>query len=614
MISIILNDSELDLFEDTEVVWNWKAFRFQTALRDAYSNNFEVPKTLHNIQTLGVYSLLDRSDIQFQGRLQPAVVNLNGEIMPVYIQVVSINEKEIEICVFEDKLMYWIKGKDFTGRKDSPGYIYLINQNTMIPKSIFEWNKESMQLYPDVFKLYNYGEPYDTRYAQVHGSIKLNDIFDIIGEQNNVNIEHVSDLWRVICTKKTVCPENPIQVFEFWSDSEANENINPEENKMVMFGGQHITNDLNFSGMNTITFNRHTEVDMKLYWSFYRKNATHTDTSVFVYKNGTHLFHVDLLSHSNTTAVGTYSTTITFEEGDTLYFIFPNTSKYKTVSFVVRMLHTNYEINEDDYGNEELLYKDRLPRLKTYSTDVTLPGQDYGYTYINFNGQWSGYGGGIQTEPLSFSYFGLWCNFESLKIGDLLYSLQYILNVRVVAREDDTIHFENWSERASEVGGQITGLKFHSGSVGKKNYVKFKDGDGQLPIVEFDNEWLANEVTWSQNIFKWIKTDRVVPQYEYKVEQPLNTDDEEVETYEYTGFDEPVLLFFLPPNNQPPTLHYFGLDRINNCKEISLTLTECPPDITELDTIYLDGREYYIIEGEKNFKTGDTTIKALLLT
>ena len=120
MISIILNDNELDLFENTEVVWNWKGFRFQTAIRDGYTNNFQIPKTMHNIQVLGVYSLLDSPDIQFEGRLQPAVINLNGQIMPIYIQVVSINEKEIEICTYEDKLVYTIKGSKLGEIHDSP--------------------------------------------------------------------------------------------------------------------------------------------------------------------------------------------------------------------------------------------------------------------------------------------------------------------------------------------------------------------------------------------------------------------------------------------------------------------------------------------------------------
>lgn len=604
MISIILNDNELDLFENTEVVWNWKGFRFQTAIRDGYTNNFQIPKTLHNIQVLGIYSLLDSPDIQFEGRLQPAVINLNGQIMPIYIQVVSINENEIEICTYEDKLVYTIKGSKLGEIHDSPINIQNINTGEFTPKSIFEWNPNSSQLYPNVFKMYNYGTTYNPQFAQVHGSIKLNDILDKIGQQHNVNIQHVSDLWRVICTKRYVCPENPIQVLEFNTTGAL------EDDKFTIFGGQHITNDVDFAGNNEITFNRHTEVSMKIYYSFYKKGTTTSNTSIFLYKNGNHLTHFDLLSHDYTQRYSWVTYNFTFEAGDTLYFLFPNGNKYKSVACVVKMEHSNYEITEEDYG-EELKYKGRLPRLKTY-------GDNNAYNYVYFNGG-SYNANTFQTESLSFSYFGLWTNLPEIQIGELLYSLQYILNARVVQREN-TIYFDTFVERTSEVAGEMTSLKFHSNEVGKKNYIRWKDGDEQPPVVEIENEWLTNEKVWSKNIFKWVKTDRVVPQYTLKIDENAELEGNDIEhyleqliQYEYDDFDEPVLLFFLPPHNQPATLHTFGLDRINNCKEVSFTLTEFPPDITDLDTIYVDGREYYIIEGEKNFKTGVTTIKALLV-
>lgn len=588
MVSIILNDNELDLFEDTEIVWQWTGFRFQTAIRDGYTNNFQIPKTLHNVQVLGVYSLLDSPDIQFEGRLQPAVMNLNGTIMPIYIQVVSINEKEIEICCYEDKLMYWIKGKGFS-KKDTA-------------LTIYQWNKHSVNIYPGEFKIYNYGENYDTRYAQVHPSIRLNEILDNIGAENNISFSHTSDLWRIICSKKTVCPENKIQVLEF--------NGGPgklEDDKFTIFGGQHITNDVAFTGSDTITFNRHTEVNMKIWYSFYRKSTLHSKTSIFLYKNGQHLTHFDLPSDSYQCHYGYVTYNLTFEEGDTLFFLFPNSNKYKSVSCVVRMLHSNYDIEDDDYQSEELLYKDRRPRLTTYNPDINALETEYTY----FDG---GTYHGIATEELSFSYFGRWCNLPEIPIGDFLYSLQYILSIRCVAKEDNTIYFEPFVEKSEEIEGEMKKLNFHSSMCGKKNYVKWKDGgDDQPPIVEFDNEWLQDSKTWSENKFAWIKQNRVVKQYTYKIDQPNDTSEQPVVSYEFEEIDGIVMLFFLPPHNQTPVLHYFGLDRINNCKEVEFELTEYPPNITDLDTIYVDGREYYIIEGEKNFKTGVTTIKALLV-
>lgn len=594
MLNIILNDEELDLFEDTEIVWQWTAFRFQTAIRDAYSNNFNIPKTNHNIQVLGVYSLLDTPDIQFEGRLQPAVINLNGIIIPIYIQVCSINEKEIEICVYEDKLIYTIKGSELGQIKDTP-------------QTIYHWNVNTLTYYPDVFKFYNYGTNYMAQYAQIHPSIKLNDILDKIGQEHNVNIQHTSDLWRIICTKRTVCPENTQQVIEFNTTGAL------ENDTFTLFGGQHITNDLSASGVQEIIFNRHTEVNMKLWCSWYKQGTTTNAFYVYMKKNGNSIGVITLNSSSYSYRTLTQTYNLTFEEGDTLSFEFSAGQKYRCVSFVVRMNHSNYDIAEDDYG-QDLEYKGRLPRLKSWN------GNSFVYTYFDGGIYYpmDAYNG-VSTERLSFAYFGLWCNMPKLTVGDLLYSLQYILNARCVQRED-TIYFDPFVEKTDEVEGELTNLIFHSSTTGKKNYVRFKDGeDQQNPIVQLQNEWLENKKDWHVNCFKYLKN-AVVPQYQLNINVNAEFDPNDVEHYleeffhyDYEDFDEPVLLFFLQPHNQAPTLHNFGLDRINNCKEIQFSPTVTPPDITELDTIFIDGREYYIIEGEKNFKTDTTNIKALLI-
>lgn len=589
MLSIILNDNELDLFEDTEIVWQWTAFRFQTAIRDAFTNNFSIPKTNHNIQVFGVYSLFDQPGVQFEGRLQPAVINLNGVIMPIYIQVVSINEKEIELCIFEDRLIYTIKGSELGHVQDTP-------------ETILRWDKYANLIYHNEIQPYNYGTYYNPNFAQYHPSIPLNDIFDEIGRQHNVTVQHINPVWRVICTKRVVCPENNRQVIEF------NTTGSLEDNLFTCFGGQHITNDLCAAGVTEIEFNRHTVVNFRIWYSFYKKSTCNRDNYVIMIKNGSTLHAIPLYSDTYTSWSGEYGCNdVVFEAGDKLSFRFDYGNMYKSVSFVIRMDHSDYEITEDDYDNEELEYKGRQPRLKTWQ-----PGDEWRYTY--FDGATHIATANylpVNTEALSFSYFGMWCNLPKFTIGELLYSLQYILNCRVVQRED-TIYFDVFNERAAEVEGELNNLVFHSSYVGQKNFVRWKDGSEQLPIVELTNEWLVKEKVWSTSVFKWIKSDAVVPQYTLKLNDTAETPEEWIE-YEYEEIEEPVLLFFGYPSPTPPTLQNFGLSRINNCKEIQFTPKVTPPDITELDTVYIDGREYYILEGEKNFKTNVTTIKALLV-
>lgn len=588
MLSIILNDSELDLFENTEIVWQWTAFRFQTAIRDAFTNNFTVPKTNHNIQVLGLYSIFDRSDIQFEGRLQPAVINLNGHIMPVYIQVVSVNDKEIELCVYEDRLVYTIKNSEIGHIPDTPD-------------TIIGWNMYSNLTNNGIIEAYDYGAPLNTSLAQLHPSVKLNDILDEIGRIHGVNVEHASDLWRILCTSRYVCPENTKQVIEF------NTTGSLENNLFTLFGGQHITNDLSAAGVTEIEFNRHTVVNFRIWYSFYKKPTTGRDNYVIMTKNGTTMHAIPLYSDTYTSWSGEVSyNNVTFEAGDKLWFRFDYGNMYHSVSFVIRMEHSDYEITEDDYQSEELEYKGRLPQLKTWQ-----PGGEFRYTPFD---------GGthiatanylpVNTEPLSFAWFGVWSNLPKFTIGELLYSLQYILNCRVEQREDDIL-FIPFTERSEEVEGELNGLVFHSNYVGQRNYVRWKDGEEMEPVATMTNEWLVKDKVWSTNVFKWIKDDCVVPQYSVKINENAE-DPTEVVEYEYEEIKEPVLLFFgVTPT--PPTLQNFGLDRVNNCKEVTITLTKSPPEIIGLDTIYVDGREYYILEGERNFKTGQTTIKGLFL-
>lgn len=580
MINIYLDDKALDLYENTDISLSWTAFRFQTALKDMYSNDFEIPKTEHNIKCLCIYSLFDTRDIQFAGRLQPATINFNELIMPIYLQVVSIDEKTIKISIFEDRLLYTLKNKKL---KD----FFIDTANT-----IYEFNKHSAALYPDVFKPYNYGEPYNSEYAQYHPSYQLNNILSNIAFDSGLTIENIGNEYRLLASKKYVCPQNTMQVAEMKVFGDKLEN-----NLFTIFGGQHVTNDMSIAGNQQITFNRNVQSSMRIFYCFGVSNTATRNQTLYIKVNDITRLAIPINCYNTNYGQGIVDFAFSFKADDKLTVYMENTNKFSSVSLVIRFQHRAYNITEDDYGTE-LEYVARRPQLVTKSATQA--------PYIFMDGRIQN---NMQTEKLSFAYFGYYCNVPDVTIGDILFSLQWLYGGKVKQKEEH-IYFEKNTSSTMELEAEMQNLVFSDTAVGQKNYVKFKDQEYPTPIATIDNAWLVEEKNLHVNCFKYIANNYVVKQYE---KENYEEDDEVKTRYNFVDFDEPVLFRYINNNMVSPTLYQYNLTRINQSKSCDFITYNAAPNINDIDFVIVNGRQFFVISGEKNMKSNAVKLHCLLI-
>lgn len=602
MISIMLNDIPLDLYSDTNITWSWTDFRFRDKLTDQYTNNFTIPKTENNIKALGIYSTLDSKDVQFGEKISPADFALNGQMMPIYIQVISVTHNEIEIAIFEDTFSAIDKQK-------------VINDELIDDSStILCWDMWSMTTYPNKFVSYNYGMPYNWHLAQRHPYVKLKsdilDKLDLKGYQFDSGTFNQYD-WRILCSKKVVCPQNTTQAVQYRTTGYSLAN-----NKMPCRCSQHITNDASYEvEEGVITFNRSCSFDLEVDYLWQKKGTFHQDSYITIFIGGRNVRQIRLTSATQDKA---YAHAIydnggnhfSANAGDTLYFQFEDADKFKSVSFVVDIEYKGYGITEEDY-NTELVYIDILPALYYVTNNATDP-DNYNWSNLPMNGTspWL-WGGQITLKRLSFAYFGQYCNIPKMKLGDLLYSLQWMIGgelkedrMRNMLYFDILPHIYPSSPYYNEIYMKEAGkIEFHSDKVGKKNYIKYKDEEFPTAITTINNKWLEEEKVWHNVIFHYFE-DNVIKQYSLDI-----TDGENVKL-NFNNIENPVIFNY---NNrvEPIPLNSFGMNKLWFSKEIEFSFYDTPLQFRENHDIIIDGRTYYIVSGEQDIGKKISTIKAI---
>lgn len=604
MISIILRNVPLDLYSDTDITWSWTDFRFRDKLGDQYTNNFTIPKTENNIKALGIYSTLDSKDVQFGEIISPADFVLNGDVMSVYIQVISVTDNEIEVAIFEDTFAAIDKNQEIQIRD---------NYTT-----ILEWNKWSMTNYPDKFVSYNYGIPYNWEYAQRHPYVKLKrdilDKLDLKGYQFDPVIFNQND-WRILCSKKVVCPENTIQVLEYINYDGTSE----EGGLLPVYGGQHVCNDLAFSKTQTITYNRDCYVQMTIWYGWSKINTVRAP-GVYIQVNGQTRKIIDPYNgmYAISWGLGVENFSIQLHKGDKLTFYCDEMSKFnRSFSMVVKLTTSAYQITEDDY-NTELLYQSRLPYVK-----VKNPADSTIKTYSMNGTTYSTSLGDFQTERLSFSYFGQYCNIPKMKLGDLLYSLQWLIGgelkedkIGKLLKFDANKYFYPKQSSFNELyTKELNKIEFHSDKVGKKNYIKYKDEEFPIAITTINNKWLEEEKVWHEVIFHYFK-DNLIKQYSLEVKKDIDylniSNWTDVFDLKFNEIENPVIFNY---NNgvEPIPLKYFDMENLWFSKEIEFSFYDAPLQIREIHDIIIDGRTYYVISGEQDVEKKISTIRAILV-
>lgn len=606
IFSIQMQGGSLDLYRQ-DISWEFESFRFLEGLRDSFSTDITLPKTPNNCNLLNISGLLDSDTQLFGERIQPCVLEINGETMDVYLQIVSITDDLINICLYERTL-------PVEEREKSIGRMVEDNNST-----ILAWNVNSTSAYPQWFKKYFYGMTYDHNYAQYHPVMKLNDIIDIIASDTNLTMEHVDDNCYTMATMKSICPQNERQTFEGVYTDEG----------FVVSGGQHITNDLRFqygaSDTDKITFNRHCHVDLDIWVSWHwRTNGYKVPLVVTHHKaadstNVINNVYMDAAVYVNKVETASFSFDV--ESGDFISFFVPNGNLFTMVRCVGNMIITDYEINEEDYG-ESLDYVGRVPRLIVYnwaanSYDVwNFDASTYILAYAK-RGSSITLHASFTTPWTSFAWFGFWANMPDMNVSDFLWGMCWVTGRRIKFRNGE-VFFTDANTSVVLEDASITEVRPVSERFGRKNYVRWNDDDDPVLVSEIPNTWLEAERNLHVSPFGKIKR---VGTFAGEVNQYSNPEyDADVQGYK-CDFEEVGFLVWYNDTQQGGmtiqndwirglSIKTFGLEKITQVMEVTIESRGCD---TNVDYLYLDGRKYMVVEGDTDLNTKVSTVTAVLV-
>lgn len=602
MYNLFLQGGELDINGGQSVQWNYTPVRFMEDLTDQFTTDFELPNNRHNIQLLQASGLLD-SDRRFSSRLEPALLSLNGEIINVYLQVASIDDDKISVCVYEKTIP-----ADILNKK-------LIEFNKDSNYTIFPWKKDSWSKYPSVYKKYNNGLYGRFDYAMFHQSRKVNDVIDIVGIAEGLNIMHTDDQLWMTATEKNVCPQNTHQVLEVnFTDGEWGQIV----------GGQHVANDAEWKwsgGEDTITFNRQCNVTMKIYVS-YSRGALSVSGDHFLLidfdsnrpqtPHQAEIVFLPTTQHYNDIVTATWTLPINYVRADTtMKFRVQGANSFRFISCVIDMTITDYDIMEDDYSIN-LTYVARDPRMRfrnyTDNTERYMVFNGTSQPYIPYSGGNTKY---FLAPDLSIAHLGFWCNLPDVTLKELLYGLQWLTRKRFW--RDKWIY--DWADIdvKYKIDGVITKFETTNDKLGQKNHLVFAgEGDNNENVVSsIDNSWLESNVDVHTSPFTYSLKRNGNWAYYPQYKDPK----EDEETGEYSAsFDsvDGLAISKIVPTTPNlllrvvlPTLGF------NEITESTTVEIETFDSVRNADYVYLHGRKFMVQSIDTDLSTGLSTIKAI---
>lgn len=608
MIKIQLDGRTLDTYAKEAVDLEWTGFRFQKGLRAGYTNDFKIPKTENNLSILRAVGLLDSQTQMFGDKTHKGILQVELRIIPICIQVASVDKNDIGICLYEDVFPEYMKDRSMRE--------YFIDT----PSTIIQWHADSVSLYPSLFKFYNYGMPYDTNYAQYHPITKLNDLISAMNTTSGYNMPMVNPDWYAMSTLKNVCPQNQTQMIEGILDTQSHD--------YFMSGGAHITNDLDINygdGQQSIVFNRSANVNLKITIAWKAKNNSYNVPFVINYNyNGTNITNeIRLRGDLYGSKVDSTTINLNVNDGGKLTFALVSAEYYDSSSFIAEMTITNYNITEDDYGNE-LSYIARRPRLiyYDYNSDRYIPaywdGTTYYYSYKE-RGVGGSQHGSIITESKSLSYFGIYCNLPDANICDFWYSMQWLMGQKLDFDHQRTVVWKP-IDSSAVIEGEITEIRPKSDKLGQNNYIKYQEDDDPYLVSTIDNQWLALNMNLHESKFTRVKN---VSQYSGQLDQYSNPE-HEADSSEYKcDFNEiDYLTLWWNVTSQGSLIVQsdyirdipfttLGMDALTQSVEVDITTFT--PQLRDKDIIYIDGRKFFVVTCKTNIDTQRSELTCLLI-
>ena len=606
IINLYIGGKSLDVYAQ-DIEWSWTNIRFSDGLRDQYSTDITLPKTNNNMRVLEVSGLLDSATQMYGTQLTPSTLEMSGDMMSVYVQVVEITEDAIRICLYERTLPKETRERNIA-RFATDDYT-----------SIWAWNVNTDGLYTNDFLEYSYGMPFAHNYAQRHPVKKANVLMQAIQAECGVEVPVLPDNWYVMATGKWVCPQNTHQYVEGFMKN---------DNTFCITGGQHTCNDLEFSygetDNNKITFNRDCTVTLDIWVSWHSKNNGYkVPFLVNHHKSGgandTRELQLDGLNYTND--VNTDSCTFQVSAGDHISFAIANGDRFQMVRMLAHLQITNYAVSDDDYGIE-MKYVSRLPRLIVYNYAANrydiwwFDASTYVLAYHR-KGTSNTLHRQIQTAWGSFAWFGFWANLPEMKVSDFIWGLCWLGGWKPIV-ENGVLVFSDANQTATLNNGTVTKIEPYSGRFGRENLIVY-DGENGNPVSRINNVWLEERKNLHQSPFGYARNTTA---YSCEIAQYGNPEhDPETGEYscDFTEIGFMVLervtqqggLTVQSPYIKGISLNTMGLERIT--QTMTATIETEDTELKDKDYLYLHGRKYMTVEGTTDLTARKSTITAVLV-
>lgn len=615
MIKIQLGNKYLDTYADEQLELSWEGFRFQTKLKDGYTNDFKIPKTDNNMAILGAVGLLDSQTQLFGTKQARGIIQVELRIFPIRVQVASLDKNDIGICIYEDSFPEAMK--DVTFRD-----IF-----TDVDSTIYMWNEHSETNYPDEFKRYHYGMYYDPLYAQYHPVMRVNSLISGMSLYTHYDLPLVDPDWYAMATRKKVCPQNKRQMIEGMIDLDTGD--------YSLSGGNHITNDLTIAhgeGAYSVVYNRAATVHFDIYLSWAAKNNSYQVPFVVNHNlngnNDTRSFQIrgDLYKNK----IETFSLDFQVQEGSKITFALVSANYYNSSYFLIDSYIDNYTITDDDY-DEDLDYLHRRPRLLYYDYNADRifeklwDGTPLVYSYKE-RGTAGSLHQTISTIERSMSYFGYYANLPNTKICDFWFSMQWLMERKLNFDHNRTV---TWGTIDGNriIDGEITEIRPISDKLGQNNFIKYKTDENPLLVSTINNEWLEDKRNFHDSLFTRITN---MSQYMGRLNQYSNPEHEVEENAPlYQEFEYKVdfkeveglalwwnvthqgSMIIQSPYIRDIPIPKLGLEKLVQSMEVDITTFT--PQLRDKDIIYFNGRKFFVVNGKTDLESQKTQLTCLLV-
>ena len=585
-MTISINGKALDI-EDKGISMNFKAFRFGNTISDKYSTDIKIPRTQNNSAILGIWGETDRS-AQLFGKQINCSVTFYDTPEDAYLHITDIAESELTATLYISLIQYEIFDKKIGDVLKDDG------------TTIIKWNMNTVQntTTEEDFAYYQYhaGTTFNKSLFMRHTSMRINKILSNLSQTTGVSFPSCDNSLYMLAEKKSICPQNKYQVLILCNDGYAYDTL------MKIAGGQHIVNDLNAfegddegyptSSTQRVTFNRSCTANVQFWARAYHGGDIDIKLTRNNQESTIRQIQVGMsLDQSPTIATGGF--TLSLQEGDVISA--RQHRIHATRMFcVMKITYLDYEITDKDYGND----------LSYIPSPVFLPAITSHQLEVYY-------------DDISYCYLGYYCNLADITLRDLIGSLCWYAGKKI-KMAGKTMQLADATE-SKKIDALIDTISTVSDKIGKKSLIKYGNTGNSEYVIEIENDFLSESETIHESKFDKIKKrldwkGAFVKQYTMKTE--LDENNVAKRTIEFNEYPDAVVLklaYWQPYGyylDVIDTLSDMGFTSLRFVNEISASTFD---DVSECDFVYIDGRKYMMIEGDKDIETGQTDFTALEL-